>query len=175
MIDTSASQLVALDTSIAVAATVIGARRHIPARQYCESLKDSGAIVCFSTLLRIEFLHALVGIANDPGQLIESTRRKARLHRWGDFPEARREWLSHWSRELDALITIFDSYREISFDSALIPAIGDLMAELQLKSYDATHLASALAVGADTFATLDSDFETDAISSSIGISIHVVR
>ena len=80
-------------------------------------------------------------------------RRTYRLHRWHD-PLVREAHLQAMLRTLENLLAQFE-WHEVALAEAVRRDDARLMAEHNLRSYDAVHLASATAVGVPDFASLD--------------------
>jgi len=150
-----------------------GAQAHLPALARLQQQRINGQPIYFSKFLRIEFLQALVSVANDPGRLPQSTRRTYKLHRWGDLPDARRIWFDHGLIALEEFLFSFEAFIEVDFDSQMTTTASKLMAEYQLKSYDALHLATALSINATDFVTADADFLK--LPEDVGLTVHLLR
>lgn len=147
-----------LDTSVAVAALFIGTQHYAVARAYFERLFAANTVICFSDLLRVELLQAARRIGTTPGLLPESTRRRHRLQHWGRLADAREAWLRYGLDEFEALLDQFYGVDEYALTPAIFSASVTLMAQHNLKSYDALHVATARAVGAPRLVTLDRDY-----------------
>lgn len=63
-----------------------------------------------------------------------------------------------------------DELHLLGVDLALTRQAGDLAADLGLRGYDAVHLASALAIGADAIVTWDSKLSEGARRSGLGVA-----
>jgi predicted nucleic acid-binding protein len=160
------------DTSL-VADAVAQSGRYATVRSYLDSLLHDGARVFVSDLVRIELAQAIKAIANDPGMLPGRERRRWRLHRWGDLQQVREDWYDHCFTNYDQLLVEFISAEEVALSRSIIESAIDLMVAFQIDSHDAIHIATALAVGASTLATLDVDFMR--LTPMPGLTIHVIR
>lgn len=61
-------------------------------------------------------------------------------------------------REFDTLLRTFAVVYEVPYRSAIWQHAVQLMSLHNLRSYDAAHVATALAVGVSDFASVDSDY-----------------
>ena len=135
-----------------------GYRSYPVVRSMTDQLIRDQTTVYVSQLTRPEFLQSLVAIANIPAMLPQRVRRAHRLHRWGDVEQVREQWLQHGLEDLETLYEDFAAVHEVGIDSVLSESARSLMARYNLKSYDAFHVAAAIAVGAPDLVTLDADF-----------------
>lgn len=160
-----------LDTSAIVATLVIGSPRHLQSLDALRRHAEQDAIVCVSQLVRAELLQSAIALATLPFGVSGRVRRQFRLHRWGDFPDVRDQWLRHVVTLQGSLFAQFSRVEEIG----ITPEIGDdaisIMAQFQLKSYDAIHVATAISLDATEFLTSDRDFERVMVS---GLTIRTI-
>jgi predicted nucleic acid-binding protein len=134
-------------------------RHHQAVRAFCQTLFANDSVVYFSQLLRAELLQTMRAIGTDPLSLTPAMRRRYQLHRWGDRPVARRAWLRYGMQQFEAFISQFYEANEVALDQAIVDDALDIMANYQIASYDAIHVATACAVGVAHLAAVDADFE----------------
>jgi predicted nucleic acid-binding protein len=153
-----ARSAVYVDTSIFVAAIVVGSEFHAAATAYCRALVEGGRTVIFAQLTRVELLQAIRSMATVPTNLSGTLRRRHRLGQWSNDVTVRQRWFQHGIEEFNRIVGQFTSILELPLHEALWHASAMLMAQYHLDSYDALHAATAIYYGASEFATLDSDF-----------------
>jgi predicted nucleic acid-binding protein len=168
----SAVQVVYLDTSL-VAAAVAEIRQHAAVQAFLDGLRQGNSQVFVSDLVRVELAQAIKAIANNPNAIPQRTRRKWKLHRWGDLQQVREDWYEYCFTNYDTLLAQFVTAEEVALSRSVIESAIELMAAFQIASYDAIHAATALAAGASTLATLDADFLT--LATIPGLTVHVIR
>lgn len=159
-----------LDTSLVVAAMIVGSPHHRAARAYCERLTLERSNVYFSQFLRVELLQAIRSIATDPDALPGVIRRRNRLGKWGFDDQARRAWFAYGTAQFEQLMSQFDTVLELPFTLEAWRRCAAIMWRHQIKSYDAFHAATALEHGVRTFASLDKHF-----SRVAGLRVELVR
>jgi predicted nucleic acid-binding protein len=151
-------QYVYLDTSLLTAAVFPGSTDHRSAMEYCLRIADQRTTVYFSQLLRFEFLQSARVIATTPTALFGATRRTFRLARWGDELAVRQRWMTEGAARFEKYLEQFARVVEVPLDRAIWLRSITIMAECHLKSYDATHVATAMRLGIADFASVDADF-----------------
>jgi predicted nucleic acid-binding protein len=161
-----------LDTSL-LADAVAQSGQHQAVRAYLDSLLREGVRVFVSDLVRIELAQAFKAIANDTGAIAGRERRRWRLQRWGDLQQVREDWYAHCFTNYDQLLVQFLAAEEVAFNRNILESAITLMAAFQIDSHDAIHIATALAVGASTLATLDADFMR--LATIPTLTIQVIR
>lgn len=82
----------------------------------------------------------------------------------------RQQWMQFGMGEFDALLRIFSVVYEVPYRSAIWQHSLQLMALHNLRSYDAAHIATALATNVADFARVDSDY-----TRVSGLRIHIIR
>ena len=109
-------------------------------------------VVDVSSLMWMEFAHH---VTRERFRLVLAgdVRRTYRLHRWHD-PLVREAYLQAMLRTLENLLAQFE-WHEVALTETIRRDATRLMAEYNLRSYDAVYLASARAVGVADFASLD--------------------
>jgi predicted nucleic acid-binding protein len=142
-----------LDTSV-VTAAIVAAENHRAAHEYWQELALADAAICFSELLRLEYAHFLRGL---PARLDYTTQRGFGLHHW-ERQSVRENWYRLGWRLFDDLMSHIGYVREIALDRSILDFSNDLMAACNIGSYDAAHVATALAVGATELAGVDGHF-----------------
>jgi predicted nucleic acid-binding protein len=65
---------------------------------------------------------------------------------------------------------LYAELRVLGIDEPLARRAGDLAVEHALRGYDAVHLASALAIDAETMVTWDTDLRAAALSSGLAVA-----
>jgi predicted nucleic acid-binding protein len=156
--DDSLASAVYPDTSILAGAIFPGSLYHRSATVYCDEVIDSDRPVVLSSITRVEYLQALVAIANDLGQLLGRVRRGYRLQHWSNDQVVRQRWLSHGLAEFDTFLHRFARVHFTHVSRIIVADAAGFMARFQIKSNDAIHVATAFQAGARTLATLDADF-----------------
>lgn len=159
-----------LDTSVVAATVIAGSPHHLAARAFCDEIVRSELNVYISQFLSLELLQAIRTIATDPAALPEITRRCHRLERWGVDLDVREAWMDYGVREYDALCQSFVNFFEIPMRSEDWRNSIALMCQYHLKSYDACHAATALALGVHDLATIDAHFTR--VSE---LTVHLIR
>jgi len=146
-----------LDTSVIVAATIIGSPLSTASGTFCTSLEDHGTRIYFSQVLRIEFSQAIRNLATRRTQLPEEVRREHGLDDWERNDVIRQRWMRFGISQLETFLDGFEVI-ELPFVTGIWEQSIEIMALDQLKSLDAIHIATARAYGLRHFATLDNDF-----------------
>ncbi len=140
-----------VDSSFVAAALVPAEPRYEAARAFLVRLVDSGSIIYFGSLLRLELAEASYRIAC---REVDSNWRRARadgrVRRRVD--RLTRQVLGEWA----AILTQIE-WAEVALDEAVLDLVPAYM-RLGLGSYDAAHAASAAAAGVRSFVTLDYGF-----------------
>ena len=147
-----------LDTGIAIAATFPATLHSIGARDLCQRLIHQGCTVYFSQVLRLEFTEAVRKLATIHGRVPPEVRRRFRLDDWERDVTVRRGWLLFAVDRLESLLLRFTEVYEIPFDHSIWLRSVEGMAERQLRSHDAIHLATAYENRLACFATTDDEF-----------------
>lgn len=168
----SLPSIICLDTSFVVTAVVDGIAGHDGAMELCQRLTSAGATVVASEFLRVELPQAAKAVANHPTALRFSVRRRQGLHRWMYRPDARSAWYGRCFESYDRLLSQFVVARELAMTRDNINIAHDLMIELQIDSYDAIHVATALVARAGAIVTRDHHF--DAAAAIPGLDVIVV-
>jgi predicted nucleic acid-binding protein len=135
-----------------------GVLHHHAASKYRDALIAQGSTVWYSELLRLEFPQVLVAVGNDPRQLSGAVRRRFRLQHWGRLEDVRREWLREGMDQFESFVRRFDEVYEADIDEIIRENALEIMARCQIRSYDAIHASTALAVGCTELVTVDADF-----------------
>jgi predicted nucleic acid-binding protein len=146
-----------LDTSVVVAAIIDGHVHQPRSVAFCARLIAAGSDVNTSEILRLELSQALAQLPHDPG-LSTDLRRAYRLRRWATSVEVRQRWLTAGVRRVSGLMSQFAHVTEVPFDRTIWEVSLGIMAQLQLRSHDAIHVATARGIGVRDFATLDGHF-----------------
>ena len=146
-----------LDTSVVVPALFHGHVHFAACRAFVARLVNDRSHVHFSQILWLELSQVLTHLPHDPGLALD-LRRAYRLDRWERNVAVRERWLATGLQWFNDLIARFDRVTEAPFSRAIWEASLDIMAQHQLRSHDAIHVATARAVGIRDFATLDGHF-----------------
>ena len=155
---TTVHDAVYLDTSVIVAAAVVGAQVTNSCRRYCHALVGRRARIYFSATTRIEIAQTIRKLATRQDRLDDITRARFGLARWGIDEHVRHGWMQHGLEEVNRLLGTFTVVSELPFDDRVWPDCIELMIRQSLQSHDAVHAATARAYGIMAFATLDADF-----------------
>lgn len=86
-------------------------------------------------------------------------QERFRLVEWSRDGEVRRGWIEFGLSEVYRLLGGFASFEEANVTSELLTGATQLMCRFNLRSNDALHLATALAVRAECIATVDGGFQ----------------
>jgi predicted nucleic acid-binding protein len=157
-----------LDTSVLLAAVMDGVPHHKSALRFCQELTRERAGVYFSQLLRIECIHAIRAVGTNPKLVSEMTRRRYRLAHWGDDLGVRQRWMADGIARVEELLSEFDRVFEAPHDLNIWLLSVEIMCRYQIKSYDATHVATAIHLGIADFASVDGDFmRVDALNVTL--------
>lgn len=151
-----------VDSSVLVGAVVAGLPDSAACLKYCGEIAAAGTRVYFSELLYLEFANALAMLARRPhllATLEQSLRDRYRLEQWTNDAGIRRAWLNFGERELDRLLEEFDEYVVVPIDGQLIENAVSIMADCNLQSNDALHVATARMQQVPALATTDGAFE----------------
>jgi predicted nucleic acid-binding protein len=100
-----------IDTSV-VTAAIVAAENHRAAQEYWQELALSGASICFSELLRLEYAQFLRGL---PSRLDYASQRTFGLHRW-ERQTVRENWFRLGWRLFEDLMAGVSYVREIALD-----------------------------------------------------------
>lgn len=146
-----------VDTSIAVAAMFEGTAHSAASVTFCARLEAARSRVVFSEILWLELSQVLARQYQDP-RLPEELRRTYRLDRWETDARVRTRWLAFGLQQFEMLIARFRDVSAISFDRDIWDASIDIMAQTNLRSHDAIHVATARSAGIADFATIDHHF-----------------
>jgi predicted nucleic acid-binding protein len=155
MDDAGLSDSYYLDTSLVTTAMTTDIEQHEAARVYCENLVRQSSAVTFSELLRLEFAHHLRVVVRS---LHPQTIRLYGLHRWEREP-IRRHWIDTSFNRFETFLSLFADVQEVRLTREIIEYANELMITCNLDSYDAAHVATALATGATRIVTLDRHYE----------------
>ena len=147
-----------LDTSVVIAAVVPGILFSRGSIDFCNRLISQQTTVYFSQILRLELTEAVRKVATIPGRAPAGLRQHFRLDDWERDPSVRREWFQFGVQEFDALFSQFAEVYELPFDRSIWLRSVEIMAERQLRSHDAVHLATAYEYRLTCFATTDDEF-----------------
>ena len=82
----------------------------------------------------------------------------------------RQQWMEFGIGELNVLLRTFAIVYELPYRVLIGRQAIQLMSRYNLKSYDATHVATALRAGIHDFATVDSDYVR-----VTELTVHVIR
>jgi len=151
-----------LDTSFVVPAVLARTPQHERAVELTIELQTSDCYVSFFPILRVEYVQALANIGRHlrrgTGVDIELQRR-FRLRRWERDVGVRRDWLRSGVNEFDLWLARFDRLAELPLSTTAWRTSLTIMADHQLLSNDALHVATAWEHGIYDFATFDAGFE----------------
>lgn len=158
-----------LDTSTVVTALFPGLAHGAASAAFCTAVAEQGGHAAFSQILWIEFTQALTNAARGT-ELSPQLRRRFRLARWSTNPEVRARWLENGLHELEVFLQAFAEVVEVPLRRSIWIASVDVVAQTQLRSHDAIHVATAREAGVADFVTVDAHFRriTD-------LRVHVIR
>jgi predicted nucleic acid-binding protein len=71
----------------------------------------------------------------------------------------REDWLRTGLRQFEQLLGQFPESYLVALSDEIVEQAVSLMARFHLKSFDAIHVATAMAAGVDAIAAIDADFE----------------
>jgi predicted nucleic acid-binding protein len=143
-----------LDTSVVTTALLPSINHHSAALEYCRNVAEQRGSVCFSELLRLEYAQFLRIV---PSRLDIATQRAQGVHRW-DRQSVRERWFRRGWDQFDGFTEQFARTTEFGITRNILDTAIDLMVSCNLGSYDAAHVATALASGATEIATVDGHF-----------------
>lgn len=156
------------DTSLLVTALVSNIEHHQAAIDFCNLLIADGATVYISELVRLEFSNSYRRLI---GSLPPDVFREHGLRRWDKSATVRQRWLDRGKESLEDLVLRFERTLEVQLTRELIDEAHRLMGSHNLQSYDAAHVATAIAAGATDLAAVDGHFErADGL-----VTVHIVR
>ncbi len=147
-----------LDTGVVVAALFEGSLNAVAGAAFCDQLGTNRSTDYFSSILRVELSEVVRKLATIPGRVPEHVRRQYRLDDWERDRTVRREWLDAGVREFELLLGSFVEYYELPFRRSIWLRSVEIMADRQLRSHDAIHLATAYETRLRTFVTTDDEF-----------------
>jgi predicted nucleic acid-binding protein len=117
--------------------------------------------VYVSQLLRPEVAQALRNLAaRNPRWFPPDLRRQFALDRWASSPAVRRRWLAFGLDQLEVLLALFREPIEVPVSRVVWERSIRLMADFNLKSYDAVHVATAREHRLRHFVTADREFRS---------------
>ncbi len=137
--------------------------------QYCADLAANNTAVYFSELARLEVAHVIRRIATTSAAP-EHLHQQYQLSRFSANRIVRQQWMQFGMGEFDTLLRTFSVVYEVPYQRVIWQQSIQLMALYNLRSYDAAHLATSLAVRVADFASVDSDF-----TRVSGLHIHIIR
>lgn len=143
-----------LDTSFLTTAIYSSLKHHRAAAAFAQRLFADNTTVYISELVRLEFAQSLKKLCS---QVDQATRDHFRLQHW-DRQDVRERWIEVGVSLLDSFLSQFN-YVELSITPAIVEDACSLMGKVNLSSYDATHVALALAAGVSNLAANDDHFE----------------
>ncbi|HKG27284.1 MAG TPA: PIN domain-containing protein [Thermomicrobiales bacterium] len=158
MSDSILPRRVFLDSGVVVAAIIPGSQFSSGCGAFCDRLIAEGCEVYFSQILRLELTEAIRKLATIPGRAPADLYSRFRLNDWDRNPSVRRQWMHFGVRQFDALLERFAVVYELPFRPPIWLRSVEIMADRQLRSHDAVHLATAYEYRLATFATTDDEF-----------------
>jgi predicted nucleic acid-binding protein len=144
-----------LDSGVVVAVTIPGSQFWSESNAFCKRLIAEGCEIYFSQILRLELSEAIRKLATIPGRAPAELYSRFRLNDWSRDPSVRREWMRFGVRQFAALLERFAIAYELPFRQSIWLRSVEIMAERQLRSHDAIHLATAYE---NRLATTDDEF-----------------
>jgi predicted nucleic acid-binding protein len=147
-----------LDTSVVIAAVVPDILYSTGSIEFCDQLIARRSTIYFSQILRLEMTEAVRKVATIPGRAPANLREDFRLDDWERDPSVRRQWFHFGVQEFEALFARFAEVYELPFDRSIWLRSVEIMADRQLRSHDAIHLATAYEYRLPCFATTDDEF-----------------
>lgn len=158
-----------MDSSVIVAAIIGGDPHSLACASYCADLAANNSAIYFSELVRLEVAHVIRRLATTnaaPPHL----HQHYRLGRFSANRAVRQQWIDFGMEEFDTLLRTFSIVYEVPYQRAIWQHAVQLMALHNLRSYDAAHVATALAADVADFASVDSDYVR--VSA---LRIHIIR
>ena len=146
-----------LDTGLIVAALSPGTPDARAAREFFAHLIAARSHAYVSQIMRIEFVQAVRKLAVKADRLPPNVRARHSLDQWASNRTVREQWLTHNVTALHALLATFDEVIEIPITLAIWEQSIQVMAQENLDSQDAIHIATARHLGLNHLATTDSD------------------
>jgi predicted nucleic acid-binding protein len=140
---------------------------HRASDAFCQQLFAANTPVYYSDLVRLEYAHFYRGLQS---RVDAATRVRFRLHRW-DRQSVRARWMAYGFEQFDDLLRQFASAHEVALTRAIVDDARQLMIDYNLNSYDAAHVAAALAVGVPALAAVDGHF----VRVASLLTVHIVR
>lgn len=150
------------------AALTVGTAHHRASMAFCNRLIADGAIVSFSELTTLEIMQFYRTLA---GRLDTEAQRRQDLHHWDTRPHVRATWLERGFVQFQRLTASFDLARAMQLRRQLAVDARALMASCNLPSYDAAHVATALAASMTDLAAVDAHFAR----AGHLLHVHIVR
>jgi predicted nucleic acid-binding protein len=146
-----------LDTGLIVAALSPGTPDAQAARQFLAHLIAARSHVYVSQIMRIEFAQAVRKLAVKTDRLPPSVRARHSLDQWISNSLVREQWMTHNASLLRSLLTRFNELIEIPITLSICENSLHVMAQENLDSQDAIHVATARFLGLTHLATTDGD------------------
>jgi predicted nucleic acid-binding protein len=147
-----------LDSGDVIAAIIPGRLFWAGCDTFCERLAEERCRVYFSQILRLELTEAIRKLATIPGRAPADLYARFRLKEWERDASVRRQWLRFGVQQFDALLERFALVYELPFRQSIWLRSVEIMADRQLRSHDAIHLATAYENRLTCFATTDDEF-----------------
>jgi predicted nucleic acid-binding protein len=158
MSDSPFPRHVFLDSGVVIAAIIPGSQFWLGCDAFCADLIARDCRVYFSQILRLELTEAIRKLATIPGRAPENLYARFRLGDWERDRSVRRDWLRFGVWQFEALLRRFAVVNELPFRHSIWLRSVEIMADRQLRSHDAIHLATAYEYRLPCFATTDDEF-----------------
>ena len=147
-----------LDTGVVIAAAFPGTLNATAGAGFRNQLLSEGCAIYFSQIRRLELSEVIRKLATIPGRLPEPVREEFRLDGWERDLFVRRQWLDFGVHAFETLFIGFTEAYELPFDRTIWLRSVEIMADRQVRSHDAVHLATAYENRLTCFATTDDEF-----------------
>jgi predicted nucleic acid-binding protein len=158
-----------VDSSVIAAAIIGGDPHSLACATYCADLAMNNTAIYFSELVRLEVAHVIRRLATT-NAAPQPLYQRYRLSRFNTNRTVRQQWMQFGIGEFDAHLRTFSVVYEVPYQSAIWQHAVQLMSLHNLRSYDAAHVTTALAVGVADFASVDCDYPRVS-----GLHIHIIR
>ncbi len=147
-----------LDTGTVAAAIMVGSKNSRASAEFCDRLVIRRSCIYFSQLLLLELSETIKWLATKPDELPDSVRSQHWLDDWETSVVVRRQWMNFGVAQLEAFLERFEETFELPLrKSTWLSSVG-IMAEEQMRSYDALHVATGREARFRDLATTDRHF-----------------
>jgi predicted nucleic acid-binding protein len=147
-----------LDTSIVIATIFPGTTNSTACEAFSRRLAAERCQIFFSQILRLELSEAIRKLATRPDRIPNDLRTRFQLDEWNQSLFVRHRWMQNGLQRFAMLLESFREVVELSFDEEIWRSSVTTMADEQLRSHDAIHVATARSFGVACIAAADDHF-----------------